>query len=99
MRALKRSLSDSFGIVMWEIVARDVPYSEREFRWTKDVRDAVLAGVRPSSPRGMDRSYGDLMRECWACEPSLRPSFSEVVQRLARLSQTTSGEAEGESAC
>ena len=60
IRELKFSRCDSFGIVMWEIVARDVPYNEREFRWTKDVKDAILAGARPSSPRGMDRSYGDL---------------------------------------
>jgi hypothetical protein len=78
----------SFGIVMWEIVARDVPYIEREFQWMKDVSNAVLAGVRPCSLEGIDRSYGDLMRECWARDPSLRPSFVEVVQRLGRLLQT-----------
>jgi hypothetical protein len=81
----------SFGIVMWEIVARDIPYNEREFRWMKNVKEAVLAGARPSSPGDIDRSYGDLMKECWAGTPSLRPSFTEVVQRLKRLSQTASG--------
>lgn len=54
----------------------------------KDVSNAVLAGVRPCSLEGIDRSYGDLMRECWARDPSLRPSFVEVVQRLGRLLQT-----------
>jgi hypothetical protein len=76
---------------MWEIVARDIPYNEREFRWMKNVKEAVLAGARPSSPGDIDRSYGDLMKECWAGTPSLRPSFTEVVQRLKRLSQTASG--------
>lgn len=79
---------------MWEIVARDQPYRDKEYKWTNEVRDAVLAGVRPSNQIGMTGSYGELMKECWARDPSLRPAFTEIVQRIGRISHVDDREGE-----
>lgn len=77
----------SFGIVMWEIIAREVPFSERAFNWMHQVKDAVVAGIRPAFLTGVPRSYQDLMKECWAGDPSQRPAFPEIVRRLQYISQ------------
>ena len=78
-------LYHSFGIVMWEIVSRDLPYRDRGYRWMKDIKEAVLSGIRPTIPGGLLESYRDLMSECWSSDPSRRPTFTEVIQRLTRM--------------
>ena len=83
---------DSYGIVMWEIVARRVPYEDREFEFIVDVKDAVLSGVRPTLPQIAARdNYVDLMRQCWSGNPDERPSFSEIVARLQQMRFAESG--------
>ncbi|XP_062516758.1 uncharacterized protein LOC134192087 [Corticium candelabrum] len=84
----------SFGIVMWEIAARVVPYCDMSFRLTTDVKDAVLSGVRPPCPSGIAKSYRDLLEKCWAAHPSQRPTFSKIVQRLQRISQIDNNNAQ-----
>lgn len=83
---------NSFGIVMWEIVARDEPYRAMGYRWMREIKEAVLAKVRPALPRGVAKTYRDLMRKCWSADPSRRPAFSEVVQRLTQMSAHGYGE-------
>ncbi len=58
---------------------------------------AVLQGERPPIPprrelpgpdtlafSGLD-AYIQLMKECWAGDPAARPTFDEIVPRLAAL--------------
>ena len=77
---------DSYGIVMWEIISRRVPYEDREFEFIEDVKDTVLSGVRPTLPQIDARAnYVDLMRRCWSGHPDERPSFSDIVARLQQM--------------
>jgi serine/threonine protein kinase len=72
----------SFGIVMWEIVTRQTPFSGPEYRFDAKVEDAVLCGTRPPIP---DRTLDDLsslIKECWQDKPNSRPPFSDAVRRL-----------------
>ena len=76
---------------MWEVVARGFPYEDQTFGWIEDVKDAVLAGVRPTLTHVDARQdYVDLMRQCWSSDPDERPSFDKIVDRLHTMLVTSS---------
>jgi hypothetical protein len=72
----------SFGIVLWEIETRQLPFSGPDYRFDASVEDAVLNGIRPMIP---DETYDDLrnlIEDCWQTKPKGRPSFTDIVPRL-----------------
>ena len=73
----------SFGIVLWEILARDVPYR------SLDNEELVYAlrdrHMRPPVPKWTPESYKLLMERCWAEQPSARPSMEQIMKLLALL--------------
>ena len=78
----------SFAIVMWEMLTHCEPWAD-EFT-PKELNllvDAVLQGRRPHVRRtdegGAPNGFTDLMRECWAQDPSERPTFEDILQRLS----------------
>ncbi|KAG9396941.1 Protein tyrosine kinase [Carpediemonas membranifera] len=71
----------AFGITLWEIAARDIPY--RQERLGLDaIRAHVRAGYRPMTPAGTPAAVGELIRRCVAPDPRDRPTFAEVVAAL-----------------
>lgn len=73
----------SFGVLLWEIVARKLPYFGMQ---PMQVGMAVLnQGLRPTIPKECPPSLAKLMRSCWDSDPSRRPSFSELVPTLEAL--------------
>ncbi|KAG9392217.1 Protein tyrosine kinase [Carpediemonas membranifera] len=71
----------AFGITLWEIAARDIPY--RQERLGLDaIRAHVRAGYRPMIPAGTPAAVGKLIRRCVAPDPRDRPTFAEVVTAL-----------------
>jgi len=72
-----------FGITLWEMLVRRMPYSKRA------AHEAALLvcteGLRPSIPRKLRHGaapYVELMEACWNANPSDRPSMTEVVDKL-----------------
>ncbi|CAI5700425.1 unnamed protein product [Peronospora effusa] len=68
----------SFGIVVWEIFTGQCPYDGM-------TQIQVALGVlnhdlRPPIPRSCPRFFARLIRSCWIREPSLRPSFSDLMR-------------------
>jgi hypothetical protein len=52
-----------------------------------------VQGQRPEvSAEYLNRypAYVDLMKECWAHEPQLRPTFPDIARRLGSLLQASS---------
>ncbi|KAG9438992.1 hypothetical protein H6P81_019157 [Aristolochia fimbriata] len=74
----------SFGIVMWEILTGEEPYANMHY-------GAIIGGIvnntlRPPVPSFCDAEWRMLMEQCWAPDPSARPSFTEIASRLRLMS-------------
>ena len=70
----------SFGIVMWELMARAEPYDG-----TGGVQVAYMAveqGLRPDVPEYCPEVFAQLMTECWDSDPYVRPDFGNILERL-----------------
>ncbi|KAL6542991.1 hypothetical protein OROHE_010511 [Orobanche hederae] len=74
----------SFGIVLWEILTGEEPYANMHY-------GAIIGGIvnntlRPIIPSYCDAEWRGLMEQCWAPNPALRPSFTEIASRLRVMS-------------
>ncbi|KAG0464007.1 hypothetical protein HPP92_020076 [Vanilla planifolia] len=73
----------SFGIVMWEILTGHEPYSDLHYGTI--IGGIVSNTLRPEVPESCDPEWRALMEQCWAAEPSERPSFTEIANRLRSM--------------
>eukprot|EP01091_Cochliopodium_minus_P019225 TRINITY_DN8022_c0_g1_i1.p1 TRINITY_DN8022_c0_g1~~TRINITY_DN8022_c0_g1_i1.p1 ORF type:complete len:526 (+),score=76.20 TRINITY_DN8022_c0_g1_i1:90-1580(+) len=70
----------SFGIVMWEMMTRKIPYQGL------DAYQIVFAvsrqQLRPPIPKQIEFpiQYITLMKQCWSDDPSNRPSFTSLLE-------------------
>lgn len=46
--------------------------------------------LRPTIPRYCDPEWRRLMEQCWAPNPAVRPSFTEIADRLRVMSAAAS---------
>ncbi|KAG6382283.1 hypothetical protein SASPL_158056 [Salvia splendens] len=70
----------SFGIVLWEILTGEEPYANMHY-------GAIIGGIvnntlRPPVPNFCDAEWRLLMEQCWAPDPLLRPTFTDIARRL-----------------
>ena len=72
----------SFGMVCYEILTGEVPFSEVPL---KKIRDFVSNGERPELPKQCPEELAALIKRCWDSNPSERPSFSEICLELRNL--------------
>ncbi|KAM7488553.1 hypothetical protein LguiB_026037 [Lonicera macranthoides] len=75
----------SFGITMWEILTGEEPYANMHC-------GAIIGGIvnntlRPPIPERCDPEWRKLMEDCWSPDPSARPSFTEITNRLGVMSK------------
>ena len=63
---------------MWEIWTRKIPHSDSGYRFSSDLKAAVIEGYRPNVPDDCPEAYAEIIKKCWAPEGKNRPSFSEV---------------------
>ncbi|XVF68382.1 hypothetical protein PTKIN_Ptkin10aG0201200 [Pterospermum kingtungense] len=78
----------SFGIVLWEILTGEEPYANMHY-------GAIIGGIvsntlRPHVPSYCDPEWKLLMEQCWAPDPVVRPSFTEIARRLRIMSSAAS---------
>ncbi|KAK4772349.1 hypothetical protein SAY86_014124 [Trapa natans] len=73
----------SFGIVMWELLTGEEPYAD--MHCASIIGGIVNNSLRPQIPTWCDPEFKSLMESCWASDPSERPSFSEISQKLRSM--------------
>ena len=72
----------SYSMILFELLTHEIPFSD-----LPPVLAASAIGVgkqRPVLPHGTPPSIASLMEQCWASEPSNRPSFDSIDKHLAR---------------
>ncbi|XP_012522394.1 vascular endothelial growth factor receptor 1 isoform X2 [Monomorium pharaonis] len=73
----------SFGIVLWEFFTlAETPYPgmEAEKQYQK-----LIEGYRMEQPEYAIREVYDIMLQCWKAKPTLRPSFTDLVENIGNL--------------
>ncbi|XP_071570035.1 vascular endothelial growth factor receptor 1 isoform X1 [Temnothorax nylanderi] len=73
----------SFGIVLWEFFTlAETPYPgmEAEKQYQK-----LIEGYRMEQPDYAIRQVYDIMLQCWKAKPTLRPSFTDLVESIGNL--------------
>nr|XP_019818965.1 PREDICTED: megakaryocyte-associated tyrosine-protein kinase [Bos indicus] len=72
----------SFGVLLWEVFSYGrAPYPKMSL---KEVSEAVEKGYRMEPPEGCPGSIHALMGSCWEAEPTRRPPFRKLAEKLAR---------------
>ncbi|KAE8677573.1 Detected protein of unknown function [Hibiscus syriacus] len=74
----------SFGVAIWEILTGEEPYAS--MHCGEIIGGIVNNTLRPPIPERCDPEWRKLMEECWLFEPSSRPSFTEIINRLRSMS-------------
>uniref|UniRef100_A0A8C2HLJ7 Hepatocyte growth factor receptor n=1 Tax=Cyprinus carpio TaxID=7962 RepID=A0A8C2HLJ7_CYPCA len=80
----------SFGVLLWELMTRGAPpYSDVN---SFDITIFLLQGRRLLQPEFCPDALYNVMIECWHPKPERRPTFSELVSRIAAIFSSFSGE-------
>jgi serine/threonine protein kinase len=84
----------SFGIMLWELCARRLPYSDVDRAYSTTGHNARLLTEivsqhrRPLMPAELAGTpIGDLIAQCWHTEPLKRPSLAQLEHELKSLSE------------
>eukprot|EP01006_Ploeotia_vitrea_P022552 TRINITY_DN54962_c0_g1_i1.p1 TRINITY_DN54962_c0_g1~~TRINITY_DN54962_c0_g1_i1.p1 ORF type:complete len:777 (+),score=416.56 TRINITY_DN54962_c0_g1_i1:39-2333(+) len=80
----------SFGIVLWELYTRRIPYRRRQLNPSILVVKVVREDLRPHIPSQCPASYKMLMQMCWDPKPTKRPSFRQVIRILQSFQEDLS---------
>ena len=78
MKANLRCDVFSYGMVLYEIFAHELPFSDSEYEG--DVLTRIQRGERPLIPREAPLYIQDLMQSCWKHRSHDRPSFEKILQ-------------------
>lgn len=71
----------SFGMVVWEILTRKIPWAG-ESHGFEIFRRVALKGERPDIPEEVPADLVYIMRACWVTVPSERPSFESILKLM-----------------
>jgi serine/threonine protein kinase len=69
----------SYGIILWEIFSRQFPFGNKT---VYQIELDVVEGKRPEFPNDCPPFYSELASDCWHPDPSCRPTFKTILDRL-----------------
>ncbi len=80
----------SFGINLWELLTRDIPYRGMQ---AMQVGYAVLnAGLRPPIPPDAPKPYATLIKACLRADAKKRPTFAQIIAALSEMIKVSVGQ-------
>ena len=65
----------SYAMTCYEVLTGKIPFEDIK----PNDYDVVLGGARPILPNGIELWVQSLLNNCWHEDPSMRPSFQEIV--------------------
>uniref|UniRef100_A0A1B6CIS1 Receptor protein-tyrosine kinase n=1 Tax=Clastoptera arizonana TaxID=38151 RepID=A0A1B6CIS1_9HEMI len=78
----------AFGIVLWEFFSlAETPYPGMEP--DEKFYNKLIEGYRMEKPHYASNDVYKVMLECWHEKPNLRPSFTELAERLGDMLENT----------
>ncbi|CAG8642206.1 4276_t:CDS:2, partial [Racocetra fulgida] len=78
----------SMGIIMWQLVARRRPFSDRKY--DIHLARAICDGLRPPEITNIPDDYQGIMKRCWDAGPSTRPKAQEMFHYFDKILQKMS---------
>ncbi|XP_078724735.1 mixed lineage kinase domain-like protein isoform X2 [Lampetra fluviatilis] len=72
----------SYGVVMWEIAARKIPFEGKDM---KAIRNMVMKGESEPLPEDCPEALKTLIDQARECDFPLRPGAAELVRKLLHL--------------
>lgn len=84
----------SFAIVLWELLTGEVPYSY--LTPLQAAVGVVQQGLRPTIPKQTHPKLTELLESCWQHNPTLRPNFTEILDKLKHLAKEVGNAGEGQ---
>uniref|UniRef100_A0A6N2N7F6 Protein kinase domain-containing protein n=1 Tax=Salix viminalis TaxID=40686 RepID=A0A6N2N7F6_SALVM len=82
----------SFGIVMWELLTGELPYSY--LTPLQAAVGVVQKGLRPTIPKHTYPKLAELLERCWQQDPAQRPNFSQIIDILLQIAKEVGDERE-----
>lgn len=73
----------SFGIMLWQLYTGAVPYAG--MRYAEIVYKVAVCNLRPVFTMDTPTAYRELAEACWHSDAAARPSFEQVIAKLAEL--------------
>ncbi|KAK7348063.1 hypothetical protein VNO80_22612 [Phaseolus coccineus] len=73
----------SFGVILWEIATEKIPWDNLN---SMQVIGAVgFMNQRLEIPKNIDPRWASIIESCWHTDPTCRPTFPELLERLREL--------------
>nr|GMD78840.1 serine/threonine-protein kinase STE20-like isoform X2 [Ipomoea batatas] len=76
----------SFGIVMWELLIGEEPYSN--MRAEEIICGIIKGSLRPEIPNWCNPAWRSLMERCWSSDLKARPAFSDIAKELRAMASS-----------
>jgi len=75
----------SFGVMIWQMAKDRVPFKGMNKAEFND--KVVVRNERPKIDKSWPKGFSNLLTTCWNPNPSLRPSFHQILKELNALSE------------